>query len=365
MKPFLFILLSLLVTSIDAQSMIEQTIFKAMDEYEAGRLENVLELLEPYAYAYSQNKIQRKNALKILTETYLFLDEKEQAEKTYLELLRIDPFYKINTAIPELKYLKERIETYPISTYRIYGGVHLFSQPILKKQYSPNGVMIDHYNYDLDSIAAPIGSFLAISGSYKILNSNWDISFGYNNWTQYYYYNASLSNAINLEGAPGKARLHFFEKQRWSKFSVGFLRQFVKRDRVISRSIFPFIAGNISFDILHKGPNFINDLKIEFEDGSNISTPPFRISELRNKSNVSVQLELGARVHSSRYFVEFGIQYSQSLSNIASAANRSNNTELIHTYNYLDDDFTFHNFSLFLGTGVYFFKSKTKAFIPL
>lgn len=365
MKLSILILLSFLVLNIGAQSMIEETIFKAKDEFEAGRLEQVVELLKPYSTAYNENKIHRKAALKLLTETYLFLDEPNEAQTTYLELLRIDPFYKINTTVPELKYLSQRIETYPISTYRFYGGVHLFSQPILKKQYSPEGVTIDHYNYDLDSIAAPIGSFMAVSGSYKILNSNWDISFGYNNWTQYYYYNAMLSNAINLEGHPTKANLHFFEKQRWSKISVGFAHQFIQREKVIRRSIFPFIAGNISYDILHKGPNFLNDLSIEFEDGSNISKPPFRVSDLRNRSNVSIQLELGVRVHSSRYFVEFGIQYNQYLQSMANAENRKTNTELVNTFNYLDDDFTFHNFSLFLGTGVYFFKSKTKEYVPL
>ena len=365
MKPLLLLLLSFCISSIGAQSMIEETIFKAKDEFEAGRLEQVIELLKPYTFSYNQNKIHRKTVLRILTESYLFLDESDQAQTTYLELLRLDPFYKINTTVPELKYLSQRIETYPVSTYRFYGGVHLFSQPILKKQYSPAGVTVDDYNYNLDSIAAPIGSFVAVSGSYKIFNSNWDISFGYNNWTQYYYYNAMLSNATNLEGNPSKANLHFFEKQRWSKISIGLAHQFIKRDKVIRRSIFPFIAGNISYDILHKGPNFLNDLSIEFEDGTSISKPPFRISDLRNKTNISIQLELGVRVHSNRYFVEFGIQYNQYLQLIANPAHRNNNTALVNTFNYLDDDFTFHNFSLFVGTGMYFFKSKTKAYIPL
>lgn len=365
MRPILFFLITLFTCSAGAQSMIEETIHKAMDEYDAGHLEEVINLLTPYAYSYSENKSNRKTVLKILTETYLFLDENKAAEKIYLELLRIDPFYKLNASVPEMKYLKDRIETYPLSTYRIYGGVHLFSEPILKKQISPTGVTIDQYNYDLDSIATPIGSFVSITGAYKLPNSNWDLSLGYTNSTQYYYYNATLSGVMDPEGNPSVANLHFFEKQRWSKLSVGLSHQFIKRDKVIHRNFFTFISAQISYDILHKGQNFINDLNIKYGNDNSISLPPFKANELRNKSNISLQLELGARIHANRYFVEFGIQYDRFFRLIPNPDQRNSQPELVETFHYLDDDFTFHNLGLFLGTGVYFFNSKTKRFIDL
>ena len=357
MKSSLYTILFLfLALSMQGQSLLEETIFKAKDEFEAGRLDAVVELLSPYAFAYNQDKQQRKIALRILVESYLFLDEEEKARQIYLELLRTDPFYKIETDVPELKYLRDRIETYPTSTYRLNSGAFIFSEPVLKTQFSPPDVDIRAYNYNLDSIASPIGSFVTLSAAYKLFDSNWDLSIGYTNSTQYYYYNASLfDNAHSVN-----ANLHFFEKQRWSHLSIGLHHLFLKRGRVIYRSFAPFISGYASYGILHRGQNFINDLKIEFEDGTNISKAPFLVDDLRNRTNFMLELELGGRIQAKRYFVEFGVRYNRFLKIIPNAQGRNENSELVNTFLYVDDDFTYHNFGLFIGTGVYFFKSRTK-----
>ncbi len=339
------------------QEPCEEAFQLARDDYYAGRLNEVVRHLEGCAFNQAVPRPLRRNMLALLAETYVFLDEEERAEDAYSELLRLDPFFRLDTKVPELRLLSETHLTYPVTTYTFYTGIYLRSIPLVQKQYSPNGVDIlsEFYDRSNDDL---FGWTTGINVHFDLYNSNFDLGLGYGISNIFFRYNAELDNALAPNGERLKASLSFQEKQRWNQFPVILTYNLIPKSKIIYSKFVPYIYAGAAWDVLIRNSAEATGPSISF-DNSNIrvSTDMLSLRENRNRNNVSFLFGAGVRLHLKRFFISLEGRYDQMLQNMALDRTRFSNTELNQTYNYADDDFKLHNYGVCLGAGLYLFNS--------
>jgi len=100
-----------------AQSQCSNVLIQARDEFDAGHLNGIASLLND-CLNQGFTKEQKVEAYRLLTITYLYLDDPFGAEQSFLGLLEIEPEYRILPTDPvELEYLSNRFITTPIISY--------------------------------------------------------------------------------------------------------------------------------------------------------------------------------------------------------------------------------------------------------
>lgn len=97
----------------------------ARDAFNEGHLEDVSGYLSD-CLKDGFSREQKIEAYKLLTITYLYLDDLFGAENSYLALLTLDPEYRVLPTDPvEFKYLSNRYITTPIISWTARAGVNL------------------------------------------------------------------------------------------------------------------------------------------------------------------------------------------------------------------------------------------------
>ncbi|GJM31893.1 MAG: hypothetical protein DHS20C18_08940 [Saprospiraceae bacterium] len=346
-----------------AQSECQKNLEISRELYGNGLLEEVAHRLKFCAFNKNLVRPLRREILNLLTQTYLFLDETEEAKKCYQELLTLDPFNRVNPTVPEIKYLENQYETFPSTTYSIFWGLQVLSKVHVQAFNSPPGVTKEEVNYERQG-EDPLGWQAGFNFAVKLFNTNLDASFGYTHAKYTYHYNAQLKEAQGREpGVRGTADLSFLEQHRWSQFSLSLVYQFVSREKVIHRILIPYAFAGISTNVLHNSSAQIVAPSLTFQDlppENNANFGIVDISDLRNHTSTSLLLGGGFRFHFKRFFLQFDVRYNRFLSNLANEKNRSSNDLLRETFNYIDDDFTLNSTGFGLGMGFYLFKSQKR-----
>ncbi len=355
-------LLAFFPLSGNAQSECQKNLEISHELYENGLLEEVVHRLRFCAFNKNLIRPLRREILNLLTQTYLFLNEEEEARKCYEELLALDPFNRIDPRIPEIKYLADQYETFPSTTYSAFWGIQLVSRPITLQIMTPNGVVKKDINFQRET-EDPLGWHAGFNVAFKLFNSNVDASLGYTHAKYSYRYNARLEQIIGAEsGILGNADLTFAEQHRWSQFSLSLVYQLVPREKIIHRVFIPFIHAGISTNVLHKTSAQIIAPSLTFpempEDDTNSGI--IDIGDLRNQMTTSLILGGGVRLHLKRAFFQIDLRYYRFLSNLANEENRNNSELLRDTFHYIDDDFVVNSAAFGVGMGFYLFKSQKK-----
>lgn len=154
-KPLLFFLLAVFCHqfSARAQSTCAQTLRLAQSVYEQGRLQE-LEALLAGCLQNGFTDEEKVNAYKLLTLTYIYLEEPEKADRTMLFLLETNNEFAPNDAVDPAEFvaLYNTFRTWPI--YRIglkFGSIA--TQPtVVTSDYVNDG--ISEYNYGYGFLAA-------------------------------------------------------------------------------------------------------------------------------------------------------------------------------------------------------------------
>ncbi len=348
-----------------AQSECEKNLEVSRELYENGLLEEVVHRLRFCAFNKNLIRPVRREMLNLLTQTYLFLNEDEEAKKCYQELLTLDPFNRIDRRVPEIKYLADQYETFPSTTYNAFWGIQFYSKPQILSVNSPNGVIETDVNYKRQS-EDPLGWHAGLNIAFNLFNSNIDASLGYTHAKYTYHYNAHLEGAQGMvAGMTGTADLSFLEQHRWSQFSLSLLYQLMPREKIIHRILIPFVHAGVSTNILHSKSAQIIAPSLTFSDlpeENNANFGIVDISDLRSKTSTSLMLGGGMRFHFKRAFLQFELRYYRFLSSLASEENPNSDTrqQLRDTFNYVDDDFIVNSAAFGVGLGFYLFKTQKK-----
>ncbi len=96
---------------------------EAQNNYDAGKMYGIPTLLEP-CIASGFTKNEKVRAYRLLTMTYLILENPDKADESYLKILKLDPEYKVGEEEDpiELVYISRKFKTTPILSLN-YGKI--------------------------------------------------------------------------------------------------------------------------------------------------------------------------------------------------------------------------------------------------
>ncbi|MBX7124728.1 MAG: PorT family protein [Cyclobacteriaceae bacterium] len=116
------------------QSTCAQKIRQASSVYEQGRLHELEGILKECVS--SPNKQEQVQAFKLLTLSYIYLEEPEKADEAMLNLLNADPFFEVNPDVDPAEFiaLYGKFRTKPLFRVAFRGGANA-SAPALVSDY--------------------------------------------------------------------------------------------------------------------------------------------------------------------------------------------------------------------------------------
>ncbi len=144
--PIFFFMLSIFLSS-QAQAQCRENLTKARDNFDAGNFYGIPALLnECLKKGTRQDKIA---AYRLLTITYLYIDDPRAAQISFIQLLELDPEYKPDsTEYVELVHLSKEYITTPIVTWRLRAGINTSFVTVLQQNGSNNPTISnDTYGY--------------------------------------------------------------------------------------------------------------------------------------------------------------------------------------------------------------------------
>lgn len=350
--------------SLAAQQTSCEAIYRqALNDFNAGRLERVVSGVSECAGNKNNSRPLRREMLSLLAMVYTFLDEDENAEKAYLDLLELDPFHSPGTDAPELAYLAERFVTYPKFSFYVFGGPFLDVKPNVVKTYTAPNVAVREVSYRRNS-EDPAGATFGFTAALNILHPQLDLGIGYAFSTQSFRYTAQLENALQADGGRGAATLSFFEQHRWSQIPVFLNYRFVRTNQPGKTQLIPHVYAGLTLDRMHQSSARLIAPTIRFEQsGQETSTGIILLENLRNTLNSSLFAGAGVKLHRRGFFFGFDVHYSRMLRNLTQTQDRYSNELLLDTFNYADSDFKLNSFVVQAGVGFFIFSSKRK-YVP-
>ncbi len=113
-----------------ASAQCTEAITRATNAFDAGHLNDIPAILNECVKRGSAE--QKVEALKLLTITYLYLDDPYAAENSFMDLLEVDPEFRVSDNDPiELEYLSRKFITTPIISYNGKLGVNYTTVTLL------------------------------------------------------------------------------------------------------------------------------------------------------------------------------------------------------------------------------------------
>lgn len=341
----------------------QERLIQASQLYERGKLSQVIWTLGNCLYNHDESRVTRRTALNMATESYIFMDSVRMAQRTLLELLRMDPFYRINEDIPEMRYLREQVVTYPCLEMSGFFGPYLLTRAAFQSSAVYPGATLLSRNYSLKGID---GDFDASWGFTAGLDfgfaldqrSNFDLHLGLNVSRYAFRFIQEMDQVPNFDDEPDRAQLFVAEKHFWLRAPLYVSFSLVPREEIVKRHLIPYLKLGGSYDHLLRQTAKLSSLKLSFPpDESALVDTGIKIGDYRQTSNFSVLAGAGIKLHLRRSFFLFDVQYIRMLRNLR----RTEGDRLsIQDYRYVDNDFTLSNLSFRVGVGAFLFKAKVK-----
>lgn len=188
----------------EAQTTCVQNLRDARSAYNDGKLQQLPNLLLG-CIQEGFSKEEKVEALRLVTLSYLFSEEQQSAENSYLKLLRINPEFQVNEESDptELLILAEGFDTEPKFFYGLKLGASY--NLIQITNYYPNDILAMPGTYD-----PPIGAGVGLFFQYPISN---DFSI---NLEVHYNYRKTILNRNTVRAEGGSSGLQTIsETQQW------------------------------------------------------------------------------------------------------------------------------------------------------
>ncbi|MEX2232462.1 MAG: porin family protein [Cyclobacteriaceae bacterium] len=311
------------------QSTCPQTLRLAQSIYEQGRLHELPQLLEHCLREGGFNDEEQVNAYKLLTLTYIYLEEPAKADEMMLALLRTDTEFKVNDDVDPAEFvaLYKTFRTYPI--YRIGGkmGAVATAPSVVSSDYADDGVNEYSYNF---------GFSIAVSG---------EIPLG--TLSKKFALNPELSLQIisfnGLNHFADEVRVsETTETQTWISLPVSI--QYSLYEKGITNI---FAGGGFSADYL-----LSSSLKILTNRGENNSSVPensLKMMEQRNRFNAGVILSAGFKRKIGKGYLITEVRYKLGLLPVSTKADTYENPVTLWDNKYVDGIYKLNSISLSVG----------------
>lgn len=341
---FIFLLFLLFAGAIVSgqNTNCSEVLTKAQDTYKEGRIDEIAELLKP-CLETGLAKQEKIEAYRLLTLTYLYFNEREQAQNAMTNLLKNDPEYK----------LRQNDPTEFVNLYNSFRTTPIF---LIGAKLGINGLDIDvKKNFSLDNSAERRGKYeseIGIQGGFMI---QFPLTKRVFVLSELLY---SVHSYTYTDKLFGYASLEFPEKQVHLGLPVLFNYNFGKNPKWI-----PYInlGGSVSYLL---SANAI-PVRVD-ETGDNnqreITQGEIPIASLRQKVNFNLLAGAGLKVKDilGRGYLLFDIRYSHGLNNVVNEKERYSNDDLMYNYLYVDNNFKINSFQYSVGYSYPLYKPKLK-----
>ncbi len=336
--------------SVGVAQTCTQTLRLANETYNAGRLHELPKICEKCLDPKSIDqfsKEEKRDAYKLLTQAYIYLEEPEQADKAMLSLLKTDGFFEINDKIDPAEFIGQykKFRTLPvISLTAKFGFTGTFVSPITVfntgNSVSPDGKF------------SPAISIYAGLGAEKMLVKNkWTLSAELFYMTKSFAYNNSrFFDFDQLNSTEGDAKVAASISSNYTHTRLDFYPMiqyslFQKKKSAIN----PFVAIGPGFSYLLAAENEIKTprLTIDGNSGNTISGPTIKPTTSFNKFTYSVVIIAGGKFRIGSIYVTGDIRFQYGFSNLA--AEKRTNQEAVFDYGFQIPDFKTHNVMATIG----------------
>ncbi len=345
------------VIAQDVSTNCAQKLRLARSIYDQGRLHEIRELVEP-CLNLGFTKQEKVEALKLLTMSFLYLEEPERADSSMLKLLKTDPFFEYNEDVDPQEFigLYNTFRTKPIFNIGLKLGVNTSFNNVLANYYvAGNGVGKQTYT-------PQIGFQLGLSFERAIFQNSKKgflkkLTFAPD--VLYVPRTYGISNPRPLLGDPGVTSISTLEgsvTQNWLDLNV-LLQYKLAKEKKGKKSVFnPYVTlGPSASYLIGSTLQAVHT----FKSGNVTSGPDLDVTTTVNTVVFSVVAGAGVKIKVGAIYLTGEVRYQHGLSNITNPAKRTN-FESAFDYAYVPDDYTINNVSIMIGGSLPIFRPKKK-----
>jgi len=344
-KRFTLLLVVILLTSNLLFAQCTDTLNKARDDFDAGHLYGIPAMLkECLEGGFSRS--EKIEAYRILTITYLYIDDPIGAESSFLSLLTLDPEYRIQPTDPiELEQLNAQFITTPIISW----SAKLGSNTSLISKINNNGA---------DNT---LNSFEDFKLGYGI-SAQGAIDIHFSKWISLVSEIELSSHAFKYSNAlfdPDSLKIRRPQKSAESGFYAS-LPIYLKLTYP-GLSYYPYVFAGYSPEY-----NFFEKARVSFDlqsiqdpTANNISQSPIvgpslGISDLRKSLTHSIIVGVGIKRRIKYNYLLLEVRYKFGLSNMLNTANQfeslnADSRDYLYRYGIVDNDQRLNNITISVG----------------
>ncbi len=312
-----------------------QKLAQAERTYEAGRLDEIASILgncfelEESANGFSKSEKQR--AYHLLTRTYLYTDQIEEAENTLINLLSVEPEYQINYSSDPAEFVEllRKFRTTPIFSLGVVAGINITNVQV-QNVFGLQNTSISQGTYGTQP-----GFQLGLSADIPLLK----------------FIEFSPEVMLTQQSFTFKNAMFDYTELDMTELQTHLIIPLSFKALLIKGKTRPFVEAGITTSLLFSSeaevartflPNIGEIVEREPQD----QTISMFDSNLRKTVNLSYFAGVGVRRKIKRAFISLSVRLGQTLENVVETKNRYSNTDLIYRYGYLDDDFLLRNLQL-------------------
>ena len=316
------------------QSTCAQTLRLAQSIYEQGRLHELPQLLSHCLSENGFSEEEKVSAYKLLTLTYIYLEEPVKADEMMLALLGADTEFKVNDAVDPAEFvaLYKTFRTSPI--YRIGGKLHAVAAApsVVSADYVDDGTNNGKYNLGFSGSAT---MEIPLSGKFNGFTLQPEIAFqllsfkGVNQWDE------QKSSGDTARVTPA------IETQSWISIPVS-----LQYNVYTTAHIQYYIAAGISADYLVSASKKITS---NIERNSGVDENTYAVKEQRNRFNSGMLFSAGFKRKIGKGFFLVEVRYKMGLLRLSERADTYENQTLVFDYKYVDGIYRLNTLSLSVG----------------
>jgi len=351
LKCINFFLLFVLVISI-AEAQQEDcaiTLKNAQKTYDDGAVEKVVDILQ-ICLESGFTKEQKIQAYRLLVLTYLYENNRTEANKNMVKLLKLEPEYQANVAVdpPEFIKLYESYRTLPLYSIGVIGGGN-FSFINVTQSYSLDNSSSVKHNYTPQlNFQGGINLNRYLFGKcYLSLDIMYALNkFGYGKNGEVILDNTTITYTENQTWIRVPLTFTYdFDYGKWKPYArLGFGAGYLLSDKVTLTRGFSNPAETVKIVKAAESGSDIDMLK----------------NDQRNVLNYWLIAGAGLKYKIKKGYFSVDIRYNLGLMNSVNAANRYSNSDEIYKYYYIDSDFKLSDFTFSLGYTYLMYKPQKK-----
>jgi hypothetical protein len=305
-------------------SSCAQTLRLAQSIYDQGRLHELEKIITDGLKSADCDKQTKVSLHKLLTLSYIYLEEPAKADEEMLKLLNTDNYFEINESVDPAEFvaLYNTFRTTPVLRVGVKLGANASQPNVVNTITAVDYTKDSEYKYGISilfggAVDYPINTKMTLHGDLLYLQRKFETDL-------------KVDRGQNLDGKVLTNEFEGIETQNWISLPLSF------EYRVGESKINPYVAGGVSIDYLLKAK--LNGIRNR-DDVASVPESSYDIISARNKINISALLAAGIKAKIGVGFFVAEVRYLYGLNNITSSENALTNQRALWDPYYTDSVF--------------------------